>query len=120
VLRKSNAQYRRDIAQLKREAAQLSKQVAFLQQQERKRASEAGAEVSTEGKRFSQRGLVSHRNKLGLSAADYGKLVGVSAQTVYSWESGRSKPRDQQLAALVAVRNLGKREASERLDLLKG
>jgi DNA-binding transcriptional regulator YiaG len=120
ALRKANAQYRRDIAQLKREAASLSKQVAFLQQLERKRASEVGSKVSTEGKRFSLRGLISHRQKLGLSAADYGKLVGVSAQTVYNWECGNSKPRDQQLAALVAVRNLRKREAVKRLELLEG
>ncbi len=56
----------------------------------------------------------------GLSAADYADLVGVSAQTVYSWEQGKSKPRDTQLAALVAVRDLGKRDAWKRLELLNG
>jgi DNA-binding transcriptional regulator YiaG len=120
VLRKANSQYRRDIAQLKRQAASLSKQVAFLQQQERKRSSKPASGVSTKGKRFSRRGLIAHRQKTGLSAADYGQLVGVSAQAVYNWESAKSKPREQQLAALVAVRVLGKREAIKRLELLTG
>jgi DNA-binding transcriptional regulator YiaG len=120
VLRKANAQYRHDIAQLKRQAGALAKQVAFLQQQERKRTSKGMAEGEIEGKRFSRRGLKAHRRKIGLSAADYATLVGVSAQTIYNWELGKSKPRDQQLAALVAVRELGKREALKRLELLEG
>ncbi len=120
ALRKANVQYRRDIAQLKRQADALVKQVAFLRQQERKRTSQKIAEGAVEGKRFSRRGLVAHRRKLELSAADYAALVGVSAQTIYNWELGKSKPRDQQLAALVAVRALGKREALRRLELLEG
>lgn len=120
ALRKANVQYRHDIAQLKRQVDTLSKQVAFLQQQERKRTSKGIVEGGAEGKRFSRRGLVAHRRKMGLSAADYATLVGVSAQTIYNWELGKSKPREQQLAALVAVRALGKREAHKRLELLEG
>lgn len=120
AVRRANAKYRSDIAELKRQVAALSKQVAYLEQQERKRASQAPPEVSAEGKRFSARGLQTHRKKLGVSAADYARLVGVSAQTIYSWESGRSKPRTPQLAALVGVRGLGKREALRRLELLEG
>ncbi len=120
VLRKANAQYRRDIAQLKRQTDALSKQVAYLEQQEKKRVSKRVPVTSAEGKRFSRRGLKTHREKVGLSAADYGTLVGVTGQTVYNWEQGKSKPRDEQLASLVAVRDLGKREAQKRLRLLEG
>ncbi len=120
VLRKANAQYRRDIAQLKRQTDALSKQVAYLEQQEKKRVSKRVPVTSAEGKRFSPRGLKTHREKLGLSAADYAMLVGVTGQTVYNWEQGKSKPRDEQLAALVAARDLGKREAVRRLELLEG
>ncbi len=120
AIRKANAQYRRDIAQLKRHAAALSKQVTYLERQERKRASKGVPKASTEGRRFSARGLQAHRTKLGLSAADYASLVGVSPQTVYNWEQGKSKPRDEQLASLVAVREVGKREALRRLELLEG
>lgn len=120
VIRKANAQYRRDIAELKRQAAALSRQVAYLERQERKRAVQGAPESDVEGRRFSPRGLATHRRKVGLSAADYATLVGVSAQTVYNWERGKSKPQAQQLAALVSVRGLGKREALKRLELLAG
>ena len=120
ALRKSNAQYRRDIAELKRQAKTLSGQVAFLQQQEKKRASGGSSGASAENRRFSSRGLKTHRAKLGLSAADYARLVGVTAQTGYNWEGGKSRPAEQQLASLVAVRGLGKREALKRLELLGG
>ena len=56
--------------------------------------------------------------QLGLSAADYGRLVGVSALTIYNWESGKSRPRRAQFAAIVAVRGIGKREAADRLASL--
>jgi DNA-binding transcriptional regulator YiaG len=55
------------------------------------------------------------RARLGLSAADYGELVGVSALTIYSWEKGRSVPRPQQLQAWLELRGVRKREAWERL-----
>jgi DNA-binding transcriptional regulator YiaG len=119
ALRRANAQYRRDIAQLKRQAAALSKQVAFLERQEKKRAKRQVPVTNIEGRRFSRRGLQAHRRKVDLSAAYYAELVGVTAQTIYNWEQGKSKPRDEQLAALLAVRDLGKREALGRLDLLE-
>ena len=120
ALRKASAQYRREIAQLKRHADALSNQVAFLEQQERKRAAKGVPATNVKGKRFSRWGLKTHRETVGLSAADYAKLVGVSAQTIYNWEQGKSKPRDEQLVSLVAVRDLGKREALKRLELLEG
>ncbi len=120
VLRKASAQYRRDIASLKRQTDALSKQVAYLERQEKKRLSKRAPVTSAERKRFSRRGLATHRKSVGLSGADYAKLVGVSAQTIYSWEQGKSRPRVRQLAALVAVRDLGKREAQRRLQLLEG
>jgi hypothetical protein len=53
-----------------------------------------------------------------LSAADYGKLVGASGLSVYHWESGKTRPRPAQVAKLVAVRGLGKREVMKRLELM--
>jgi len=120
VLKKANAQYRRDIAQLKRQAQALSRQVEYLTRQEGKRVYAGAAETGVESRRFSPRGLKSHRERLGMSAADYGRLVGVTAQTIYNWEQGKARPADPQLASLVGVRGLGKREAWQRLELLEG
>jgi DNA-binding transcriptional regulator YiaG len=68
--------------------------------------------------RFVPKGLRAQRSRLGLSAADYGKLVGVSAQSIYNWEQGHAKPRAEQLATLAALRSIGKRDARARLNAL--
>ena len=113
------SQYRREIAKLKRQVAEQEKKIAFLADQERKRLEQPEAEQVDEGVRFSPRSVKAQRDRLGLSAADYAKLVGVSALTIYNWEKGKTRPRKEQFAALVAVRGIGKREAMRRLELLK-
>jgi DNA-binding XRE family transcriptional regulator len=60
-------------------------------------------------------GLCSQREHLDLSQADFGKLVRVSAQSIYQWERGSIRPRPAQLTALAALRSIGKREAQRRL-----
>jgi DNA-binding transcriptional regulator YiaG len=45
--------------------------------------------------------------------------VGVSAQTIYNWEAGTSRPKAEQLAVFAAVRKMGKREVKERLDQMQ-
>jgi DNA-binding transcriptional regulator YiaG len=120
-LNRQSAQYRRDLAALKRTIAQQGRKLAFLEGQERKRVGAPAADISDDAAnsaRFQARGLKSHRAKTGLSAADYGKLIGVSGQTVYMWEQGKTKPRRKQIAALASIRTLGKREAQQRLELL--
>jgi DNA-binding transcriptional regulator YiaG len=114
------AQYRRDIAKLKRELQQQQKKTAFLEAQERKRLRQPQAveEDELEVVRYSARSVRAQRKRLGLSAADYGKLVGVSGLTIYSWEHGKARPRKAQIAGLVAVRGIGKREALKRLEVL--
>ncbi len=115
------ARYRRDIALLKRELQSQAKEITFLKAQEQKRLVQPTAEEeSAENARFSPRSVRSQRKRLKLSAADYGKLVGVSGLTIYHWESGKSRPRKAQLAALVAVRGIGKREALAKLAALGG
>ena len=115
-LKKANAQYRRDIAALKREMQATRRQLDLLRAQDRRRREKPVPASAAEGKRFSAAGLRSHRAKLDLAAADYAELVGVSPQTIYNWETGRSRPRAEQLAALAAVRGIGKREAERRLE----
>jgi DNA-binding transcriptional regulator YiaG len=108
------AQYRRDIAHLKRILAEQGKRIAALQAQGVAGAP-APVEKANEKVRFSARSVKAQRKRLGLSAADYGKLVGVSQLTIYAWEQGKSRPRKTQLAALVAVRGIGKRGALKKL-----
>lgn len=113
------AQYRRDIASLKRQVRELEKKIAFLEVRERRRLEEPQtSEEELDNIRFSARSVKAQRKRSGLSAADYAKLIGVSPLTIYNWENGKSRPRQEQLAALVAVRGIGKREALRRLELL--
>ena len=117
-LQKSSSQYRRDIAELKRQVKRLEQRLVFLEKQERQRVTADAPVEKAEKVRFSPKFVKSHREKLGLSAADYARLVGVSALTIYNWEQGKSKPRAQQLADWAAIRNLGKREAKKQLELI--
>jgi hypothetical protein len=83
VTKRAATQHRRDLAALKRAVAELRKEVAFLAAQERKRVKkQPTAESPSDGIRFSPRWVKIHREKVGLSAADYGKLVGVSGLTI--------------------------------------
>jgi DNA-binding transcriptional regulator YiaG len=115
------AQFRRDIAKLKRLVQTQQREITVLKTQERKRLGQpqANGEEELEGVRFSARSVKAQRRRLKLSAADYGKLVGVSGLTIYNWELGKSHPRKLQLASLVAVRGLGRREALAKLEAVK-
>ena len=114
-LRKANAGYRRDIAALKRQLAELQRQMG-----KQAKAKAAVAPDSDEAKpaRITPKGLKSLRAKLGLSGADFGRLVGASVQSVYNWEAGKATPRASQRAAIAAVKGIGKREAVARLEAI--
>ena len=42
----------------------------------------------------------------------------MSGLTVYNWENGKGRPKKERLAALVAVRRMGRREALAKLEAL--
>ena len=92
------AEQRRTIAELKRQVATLERNQVFLQKQEKRRLSKAPQADAAEGVRFSPKWVKADRKRLGLSAKDYGLLVGVSALTIYNWESRKSKPRAKGLS----------------------
>ncbi len=117
-MKTASTRHRSDIAELKRTVKELEKKVALLEKQEKRRMAARPSVKLAEGARFSPEGLKRHRERLGLSAANYAKLVGVYHVTIYNWEQGKTRPRKEQLAALVAVRSLGKREAQARLEML--
>jgi DNA-binding transcriptional regulator YiaG len=114
-LRKAVAQYRRDIAGLKRQSSALKAQVVALQRKASKNLPSPVVAPTDGARRYSAKSVVAQRTRLGLSAADYGVLVGVTGHTIYGWEHGTSRPRKAQVATLAAVRGLGKREALVRM-----
>ena len=116
ITRKLVVQHRHDVAALKRQVADLGKRLALMEKRQPSGIT-APPEVVDKA-RFRAMGVKAHRAKLGLSALDYGKLVGVSPLTIYQWESGKAKPRQAQKAKWLAIRGLGKREALQRLGMV--
>lgn len=115
------AQYRREIARLKRQIREQERRLALVERQAQRAATAApAASPEDSGARFSARSVRAQRKRAGLSAADYAKLAGVSSLTIYNWESGKTRPRAEQFASLLALRGLGKREAKARLEQLAG
>lgn len=115
-LRSAARRFRQDIASLKQQISQLERMLkAALKSRGGDRRAAPPPETADTARRFSAERLARHRAKLGLSAARYGALVGVSGLSIYKWESGKVRPRSAQLEALAAVRGLSKRAAEERL-----
>jgi len=120
ALKKSSTQYRSDIAALKRRIATLEGLVKRLSKTSARTALPS-TKAEPEGTlRFSAKGFAAQRARLGLSAAEAGLLLGVSSQSVYHWEAGKSRPRASQLPAIAGLRKLGKREAAKRLGEMAG
>ncbi len=117
-VQKASAHYRRQIAALKRQVLSLERQVSLLERRVPDTPATARGGAAPQKLRFVPKGLKSHRNRLGLSAADFGRLVGVSAQSIYNWELGHSSPRAEQLRAIAAIRSIGKRDAHRRIEQL--
>ena len=139
---KSATKSERDIAALKRQIEDLQRRLSSLRTQgaptqtasktktsgktaPKKQAASAGGDASTSDKqsartRFSAKGLKANRERLGLSADNYGKLVGVSGLSIYNWEQEKARPRESSIAALLSIRGIGKREAVKRLEALAG
>jgi len=59
------------------------------------------------------------RKKLKLSRKYFGKLLGVASNTVFMWESGRSKPRNAYRIKIISLRTMGKRKVREILKEYK-
>lgn len=109
-LKKASAQHRSEIAALKRRIAELERQAARLGKGVAKSVPPADADGRS-AIRYSAKSMLAQRKRLGLSAENMGKLIGVSGQTIYGWEAGNTRPRNGQMPAIAAVRKLGKREA---------
>jgi len=118
TMKRTMAQQRRDIAALKRQLRTLTGRLAIQEKSVVRVIGEKRSEPSAEPLRFSAKGLRSNRQRLGLSAADFAKLVGVTQLSIYNWERGVARPREEWLKVLASLRSLGKKEAEARLEQL--
>lgn len=104
------------VAGLRRRVAQQRRQIADLERDLRRSAAKASRAMespSSEDKtqiRFSPAWVKQHRKKLGMSRRVYAQLVGVSAQSIFGWETGRTRPRRGALESWRKIRGMGVRE----------
>lgn len=114
-LRSASTAQRRQLAQLRQQVLALQKEVAALRRGVA--ADKSAAPKTDEGAklRFVAKGFKTLRSRLGLSAEETARILGVSGQTVFNWEQGRTRPRADQLSAIAALRKMGKREVKARL-----
>jgi DNA-binding transcriptional regulator YiaG len=122
---KSNTWLRKTVADLKKRVLSLEQENKRLAAMIKKyQASQPEKVDQEEGKkaRFASRGIQSLRKKLRLSQADFGKLLGTTAHSVYLWEkkAGALNLRDKTKAAILSIRKLSAREAKEKLEEIGG
>lgn len=114
--RKTVTAHRKEIAALKQRVLALEQTVRRFGRGQRAAPESASTEEAGTGlRRFSAKGLLSLRNRLGLSAAECGALVGASSQSIYNWEQGKARPSARHLPAIAALRGMGKRDATAKL-----
>jgi DNA-binding transcriptional regulator YiaG len=118
--KKAAAAQRAEILALKRRLQEVESQVKQLVKLANGAGKQARSvpsdEAESSGLRFSAKGMAGNRKRLGLSAAEFGLLVGTTGQSIYAWESGKSKPRAKNLPAISVLRGIGKKEALARLE----
>lgn len=111
--------YRKEIASLKKRMQGLERQAKKAGRARTEPEAREDGDSGSPALRFSAARFAKQRQKLGLSAASFAKLLGVSSLSVYKWESGQTRPRRAQLEAIAQARKLGKREAMARLEALE-
>jgi len=116
-LKKASSQYRSEIAALKQRITELSREVKRLSKQAISAAPTERPAADTKI-RYSARSVAAQRRRLGLSAEQFGKLFGVTGQTVYNWEQDKARPKESQMPAIVAARKLSKSDAKVILEQL--
>jgi DNA-binding transcriptional regulator YiaG len=118
TLKNAAIQQRVEIAALKRRVAELESALKRMSKVGKASGpvAEKGAKDEGVNLRFRAGGFASLRKKLDLTAVQMAHLLGVSPQSVYHWEMGKSRPRASQLPAISAVRKLGKKQVAERLS----
>ncbi len=109
----ATTQHKKQLSELSKQLQQLQREIKKLQ---RAGTVPAAASAGDESKvRFTAKGFVSLRSKLGLSAREMALLLDVSLQTIYNWEAQKSAPRAEQVKAIAQLRGIGKKQAKARI-----
>jgi DNA-binding transcriptional regulator YiaG len=123
-VRKINAAQRGLIAGLRRQVDAMQKELSGLKKAVPAPVAVIPAKEAPEGRFWiTGKGVKTLRKKLGLTQAQFAKLVGVSNPTVGNWEGTEGKVdirRKATMARLQEVKSMGKKQAALILGLGKG
>ena len=119
-LKKENARLRKALSEVRKQLAELEKQHKKIV-----RTAPSGhpaPPVETENNRnwVTAKGIRSMRKKMQITQAEFAQLLGVSAQSVTTWErkDGKLNLRNNTRTAVAQLRGTGAREARAQLDAL--
>jgi len=115
-LKKGSTQFRSEIAALKRRVTEIEKYLKQLDKQVSKAIPKSIEPTATTGLRYSAKRFLAQRHRLELSQPEAGLLLNVSPQTIYNWETGKTRPKPEQIAVIAAMRRLSKTAAREIAD----
>ena len=121
-VQKASANYRGLIAGLRKQIDALQKEVALLRRAAPKAEKALAAQEPAGRFWITGKGVKTLRKRLGLTQAQFGKLVGVSVPTVVNWEGSKGKAPIRLKAAIArlqAIRGMGKKQAAEILGMGK-
>jgi DNA-binding XRE family transcriptional regulator/uncharacterized coiled-coil protein SlyX len=118
ALRRAAAAQRKQIAKLRAQIAALEKQAASFKKsvQAASKSIPTPEQPSRKLRPMRAAAVRAMRARLGITASQLAKLVGVSDQSVYNWEHEKVKPKAAQAAALLELKALGKRQVRGRLE----
>ena len=112
------------IASQKKTINELTKRIAALEKKqavavpvapEADKPTDAVVPAKSGKARFSPKTLLAFRKKYALSQKVLGALLGVTVGSVVNWETGKCRPKANQIAAISTLAKLGKRKVAALL-----
>ena len=112
------------IASQKKTINELTRRIAALEKKQAvavpfapkaDKPADAVAPAKSSKARFSPKTLLAFRKKYALSQKVLGALLGVTVGSVVNWETGKCRPKANQIAAISALAKLGKRKVAALL-----
>ena len=117
-LRKASTNHRSEIAALKKQLRELQTEVRRIAKGASSKQ-QPSKEQAPRTFKFSASMLKAHRQKLGLTASEFGLLVGASQLSIYKWEGERAVPQERFHPGIAAVLAMRKQEAQAKLESLQ-
>lgn len=131
IIRLTRKEVRQQFEPLKKQILTQRKQLAALKQEVEalrrgakaasKRPKEAGLvqknpDAPAVAIRYSAAGLRKLRERFGLSRDAFAPLLGASSQAIYNWEQTDTRPRQEFLEKIAALRGLSKKQVEALLE----